>query len=80
MAAEIVKGTVLPPADIRRRVRIVNLEEPQALLARGQSVLLVAAHQGNWEWMLLALSLDRVSAADTLRLGPGTGVILSAAG
>ncbi len=24
----------------------------------GQSVLLVAAHQCNWEWMLLALSLE----------------------
>ena len=27
-------------------------------LDRGQSVLLVAAHQCNWEWMLLALSLE----------------------
>jgi KDO2-lipid IV(A) lauroyltransferase len=58
MLAEIVKGAALAPADIRRRVRIVNLEEPQALLAQGQSVLLVAAHQCNWEWMLLALSLE----------------------
>jgi KDO2-lipid IV(A) lauroyltransferase len=58
MLAELVKGAALSPADIRRRVRIVNLEEPQALLAQGQSVLLVAAHQCNWEWMLLALSLE----------------------
>jgi KDO2-lipid IV(A) lauroyltransferase len=58
MLAELVKGAALTPADIRRRVRIVNLEEPQALLAQGQPVLLVAAHQCNWEWMLLALSLE----------------------
>jgi KDO2-lipid IV(A) lauroyltransferase len=58
MLAEIVKGPALAAADIRRRVHIVNLEEPQALLARGQSVLLIAAHQCNWEWMLLALSLE----------------------
>ncbi len=58
MLAELVKGAALAPAEIRRRVRIVNLEEPQALLAQGQSVLLVAAHQCNWEWMLLALSLE----------------------
>ena len=58
MLAEIVKASALSPQEIRRRVRIVNLEEPRALLARGQSVLLVAAHQGNWEWMLLALSLE----------------------
>jgi len=30
----------------------------RAALASGSSVLLVAAHQCNWEWMLLALSLD----------------------
>jgi Kdo2-lipid IVA lauroyltransferase/acyltransferase len=58
MLAEIVKAAALAPAEIRRRVTMVNIEEPQALLARGQSVLLVAAHQGNWEWMLLALSLE----------------------
>ncbi|HXZ60984.1 MAG TPA: lysophospholipid acyltransferase family protein [Steroidobacteraceae bacterium] len=58
MLAELVKGAALTPAEIRRRVRLVNLEEPQALLAQGQSVLLVAAHQCNWEWMLLALSLE----------------------
>ena len=58
MLAELVKGAALSPADIRRRVRIVNLEEPRSLLAQGQSVLLVAAHQCNWEWMLLALSLE----------------------
>src|SRR5215831_8650509 len=58
MLAELVKGAALAPAEIRRRVRIVNLEEPRALLARGQSVLLVAAHQCNWEWMLLGLSLE----------------------
>src|SRR5882672_74464 len=58
MAVELIKASAFAPAEIRRRVRIVNLEEPQALLAQGQSVLLIAAHQSNWEWMLLALSLE----------------------
>jgi Kdo2-lipid IVA lauroyltransferase/acyltransferase len=58
MLVEILKGASLPPEEIRARVRIVNLEAPRALLARGQPVLLVAAHQCNWEWMLLALSLE----------------------
>jgi len=58
MAVELVKASAFTPQEFRRRVRIVNLEEPQALLAQGQSVLLVAAHQCNWEWMLLALSLE----------------------
>jgi KDO2-lipid IV(A) lauroyltransferase len=58
MFAELLKASALGPEELRRRVRIVNLEEPRALLERGQSVLLVAAHQCNWEWMLLALSLE----------------------
>jgi KDO2-lipid IV(A) lauroyltransferase len=53
---EVVKSASLPADEIRGRVRMVNLEAAQALLASGQSVLLVAAHQCNWEWMLLALS------------------------
>jgi KDO2-lipid IV(A) lauroyltransferase len=55
---EVIKSATLPPAEIRRRVRILGLEQVQALLAQGQSVLLAAAHQCNWEWMLLALSLE----------------------
>jgi KDO2-lipid IV(A) lauroyltransferase len=55
---EVIKSATISPAEIRRRVRIVGLEESQALLAAGQSVLLAAAHQCNWEWMLLALSLE----------------------
>ena len=55
---EVIKSATISPEEIRRRVRIVGLEQPQALLASGQSVLLAAAHQCNWEWMLLALSLQ----------------------
>jgi len=55
---EVIKSATLPAAEIRRRVRIVGLEQPRALLQQGQSVLLAAAHQCNWEWMLLALSLE----------------------
>lgn len=55
---EVIKSATLPAEEIRRRVHIVGIEEAQALLAQGQSVLLAAAHQCNWEWMLLALSLE----------------------
>jgi Kdo2-lipid IVA lauroyltransferase/acyltransferase len=58
MLVELVKSASVPAEEIRRRVRIVNLEAPRALLGQGQPVLLVAAHQCNWEWMLLALSLE----------------------
>ena len=58
MLIEVIKSATLPPGEIRRRVRILNLEAPQAQLSQGRSVLLAAAHQCNWEWMLLALSLE----------------------
>ncbi len=63
---ELIKAASISPDEIRRRVRMVNLEAPRALLAAGKPVLLVAAHQCNWEWMLLGLSLQlgyRVDAA-----------------
>jgi KDO2-lipid IV(A) lauroyltransferase len=58
MLVEIVKSAKMPPDEIRRRVRIKDLELLRQLLSKGQSVLLVAAHQCNWEWMLLAMSLE----------------------
>jgi len=38
------------------RMRILNPELARAEVARGKPVLLMAAHQGNWEWLLLGLS------------------------
>ena len=58
MLMEIIKAASMPPAEITRRVRVVNVEAPRACLEQGKSVLLVAAHQCNWEWMLLSLSLE----------------------
>jgi KDO2-lipid IV(A) lauroyltransferase len=58
MLVEIVKSAKMPADEIRRRVRIVNIEGPRELLAQGKSVLCVAAHQCNWEWMLLGFSLE----------------------
>ena len=58
MLVELLKTTSLSAEEIKRRVRITNLEQVQTYLAAGKSVLLVAAHQCNWEWMLLGLSLE----------------------
>jgi Kdo2-lipid IVA lauroyltransferase/acyltransferase len=56
--AEVIKAASLPAEELRRRVAVQGLESPRELIAGGTPVLLVAAHQCNWEWMLLALSLD----------------------
>ena len=55
---EVIKTTVIPGEEIRRRVALKDFEPVRALLAAGQPVLLVAAHQCNWEWMLQALVLE----------------------
>ena len=54
---EVVKASALDPAQLRSRVAIAGLEGVRQRLAAGP-VLLIAAHQCNWEWMLLALSLE----------------------
>ncbi|MGH8229756.1 MAG: lysophospholipid acyltransferase family protein [Steroidobacteraceae bacterium] len=55
--AEIVKASRLAPEEISSRVVLQGLEAPRERLAAGTPVILVAAHQCNWEWMLLALAL-----------------------
>jgi len=55
---EVVKAVSLPPAEIRRRVAVEGLASVRERIEGGTPVLLVAAHQCNWEWMLLALSLE----------------------
>jgi KDO2-lipid IV(A) lauroyltransferase len=50
--AECLKLASLSADEMRRRVRITNPELVQAETAAGRSVLLVAGHQGNWEWQL----------------------------
>jgi Kdo2-lipid IVA lauroyltransferase/acyltransferase len=56
MLVEVLRSWRLTPEDLARRVRILNSELVRQEIARGKPVLIVAAHQCNWEWMLLALS------------------------
>jgi KDO2-lipid IV(A) lauroyltransferase len=46
----------LTPEELARRVVLRNPELVREEVGKGKPVLLVAAHQCNWEWMLLALS------------------------
>ena len=55
---EVVKAARLPADEIRGRVTITGLASVRERIASGTPVLLVAAHQCNWEWMLLGLSLE----------------------
>jgi KDO2-lipid IV(A) lauroyltransferase len=53
---EIVKAASLPAEKLVAHVAIANIELVRAPLARGTPVIIVAAHQCNWEWFQLALS------------------------
>jgi len=56
MLVEVIHSLRLTPAELERRVKLVNPELVRAEVARGKPVLLLAGHQCNWEWMLLAFS------------------------
>jgi Kdo2-lipid IVA lauroyltransferase/acyltransferase len=57
VAAEFVKGATLSAEELRGRVQLLHRERVQAELAAGRSVMLLAAHQCNWEWSLQAVAL-----------------------
>jgi KDO2-lipid IV(A) lauroyltransferase len=56
MLVEVMRSLRLTPQELARRMRLANPQLVRDEVARGRPVLLVAAHQANWEWMLLGLS------------------------
>jgi Kdo2-lipid IVA lauroyltransferase/acyltransferase len=55
---EIIKTVRISAEELRRRVSVVGLERAQEALAGGSSVLFLASHQCNWEWMLQMLVVN----------------------
>jgi KDO2-lipid IV(A) lauroyltransferase len=60
MLVEVMHSLRLTPEALSRRMKILNPELVREEIApregKGKPVLIVAAHQANWEWMLLGLS------------------------
>jgi Kdo2-lipid IVA lauroyltransferase/acyltransferase len=56
MLVEVMRSLRLTSEELARRVLLRNPELVRDEIAKGKPVLLVAAHQANWEWMLLGLS------------------------
>jgi KDO2-lipid IV(A) lauroyltransferase len=56
MLVEVMRSLRLTPEELARRVTLRNADTVREEIARGKPVLLLAAHQANWEWMLLGLS------------------------
>lgn len=55
---EVARSLRLSKEEIGRRVKLLNPELVRAEVALGKPVLLMAAHQCNWEWLLLSLSAE----------------------
>jgi KDO2-lipid IV(A) lauroyltransferase len=56
MLVEVMHSLRLTRGELQRRVTLLNPELVRDQVALGKPVVLVAAHQCNWEWMLLGLS------------------------
>jgi KDO2-lipid IV(A) lauroyltransferase len=54
MVAELIASSRMTPAQLAARVTIRNPELLRTLLAAGRPVLVLAAHQSNWDWVLYA--------------------------
>lgn len=58
LVVEVIKASTMPAEELRSRVVLRKLDMVREELDAGRSVLILGAHQCNWEWMLLAMSLD----------------------
>lgn len=56
MLFESIKGGTISAEELTRRVELENPELIYHLLEQHRTVVTVAAHHGNWEWMQLACS------------------------
>lgn len=54
---EVLAAKVLPKSEFLARVQFENPELVDQFKERGQPFILLAAHQCNWEWLLLAMCL-----------------------
>jgi KDO2-lipid IV(A) lauroyltransferase len=58
VVVEVLKSVSMSEADMRARVKIVNLDVARRHLDAGQSVMLVTSHLCNWEWLLHGVTLQ----------------------
>lgn len=66
LIAEVLKGAVLSERELRERVRIHNLEALQEFIRADQSVVLLASHHCNWEWLLLTSCIELKIGVDAV--------------
>ncbi|MDQ7948077.1 MAG: lysophospholipid acyltransferase family protein [Pedobacter sp.] len=57
LIVEVIKMNTLSPADLKKRFEFKGAQAVEAYLGQGKSVLLCAAHYGNWEWCNMVIGL-----------------------
>lgn len=55
---ESIKSSSISADELRRRVEVRGLDVARSHLAAGRSVVIATGHHCNWDWTLLALSLE----------------------
>jgi KDO2-lipid IV(A) lauroyltransferase len=55
---EVLKSVSMTDAQMRARVRILNLQTAESYLGAGQSVMFVTSHLCNWEWLLHGVTVQ----------------------
>lgn len=56
VVVESLKTLTISETSLNRRVKLLNPEVINAYYEKGQSVIVVTSHQGNWEWLLVSCS------------------------
>lgn len=51
---ETIKAISISEKELLKRVKYINVPDVQKYADQGQSILVIASHQFNWEWALLA--------------------------
>lgn len=54
IVVETMKALTMSPETLKKRVQYKNIEIVQAYYEKQQSIMVLATHTGNWEWMLLS--------------------------
>lgn len=57
VSLEVFKVSSMTEEDLNNRVEFVNMDVLQAIVEKGQSMILLSAHYCNWEWLLLSTAL-----------------------
>ena len=66
VVAEIFMQSRMSREQLLQRVDVIGVEYLHAHIKNDQSVILLSAHQGNWEWMVVAIAASTPCPLDAL--------------